>query len=117
MIKKKLKKFSPAFLQRRYQCGFFKDDIMRKTDIPNLNHSVIPNLFRDPCEWMLNQVQHDKQKEPFFLARDGFFYALKQKKQGQNLAFMEMRGLEPLTSCMPCKRSSQMSYTPELTKI
>ena len=26
---------------------------------------------------------------------------------------MEMRGLEPLTSCMPCKRSSQMSYTPK----
>lgn len=23
-----------------------------------------------------------------------------------------MRGLEPLTYCMPCNRSSQMSYTP-----
>ena len=23
-----------------------------------------------------------------------------------------MRGLEPLTPCMPCKCSSQMSYTP-----
>ncbi len=29
-----------------------------------------------------------------------------------------MRGLEPLTYCMPCNRSSQMSYTPEsITKI
>lgn len=26
--------------------------------------------------------------------------------------YMEMRGLEPLTFCMPCKRSSQVSYTP-----
>ena len=25
---------------------------------------------------------------------------------------VEMTGLEPVTSCMPCKRSSQMSYTP-----
>ena len=27
-------------------------------------------------------------------------------------AFLEMIGLEPTTSCMPCKRSSQVSYTP-----
>ena len=27
--------------------------------------------------------------------------------------FVEVRGVEPLTSCMPCKRSSQLSYTPE----
>ncbi len=26
---------------------------------------------------------------------------------------MEMIGLEPTTSCMPCKRSSQVSYTPK----
>ena len=25
---------------------------------------------------------------------------------------VELRGLEPLTSCMPCKRSSQLSYSP-----
>ena len=28
--------------------------------------------------------------------------------------FVEVRGVEPLTSCMPCKRSSQLSYTPIL---
>ena len=26
--------------------------------------------------------------------------------------FVEIRGFEPRTSCMPCKRSSQLSYTP-----
>ncbi len=26
---------------------------------------------------------------------------------------VEVRGVEPLTSCMPCKRSSQLSYTPD----
>ncbi len=25
---------------------------------------------------------------------------------------VEIRGLEPRTSCMPCKRSSQLSYIP-----
>ncbi len=25
---------------------------------------------------------------------------------------MELRGLEPLTPCMPCKCSSQLSYSP-----
>lgn len=25
---------------------------------------------------------------------------------------VEVRGFEPLASCMPCKRSSQLSYTP-----
>ncbi len=27
--------------------------------------------------------------------------------------FVEIIGFEPMTSCMPCKRSSQLSYTPE----
>ena len=27
-------------------------------------------------------------------------------------AVVEIMGLEPMTSCMPCKRSSQLSYTP-----
>ncbi len=26
--------------------------------------------------------------------------------------FVEVVGFEPMTSCMPCKRSSQLSYTP-----
>ena len=26
---------------------------------------------------------------------------------------VEIIGFEPMTSCMPCKRSSQLSYTPE----
>ena len=42
--------------------------------------------------------------------------ASRKKKKSDffsEVAFMEMRGLEPLTSCMPCKRSSQMSYTPK----
>ena len=26
--------------------------------------------------------------------------------------FVEIIGVEPMTSCMPCKRSSQLSYTP-----
>jgi hypothetical protein len=26
--------------------------------------------------------------------------------------FVEVDGVEPTTSCMPCKRSSQLSYTP-----
>ena len=26
--------------------------------------------------------------------------------------FVEVRGVEPLTYCMPCNRSSQLSYTP-----
>ena len=28
--------------------------------------------------------------------------------------FVEIIGFEPMTSCMPCKRSSQLSYTPIL---
>jgi hypothetical protein len=36
---------------------------------------------------------------------------IKSKKQQLLLlfAFVENRGVEPLTSCMPCKRSSQLS--------
>jgi hypothetical protein len=26
--------------------------------------------------------------------------------------YVEIIGFEPMTSCMPCKRSSQLSYTP-----
>ena len=41
-----------------------------------------------------------------------------KKHQNDVLSKLEMRGLEPLTYCMPCNRSSQMSYTPEsITKI
>ncbi len=29
---------------------------------------------------------------------------------------VELRGVEPLTSCMPCKRSSQLSYSPTVWK-
>ena len=31
--------------------------------------------------------------------------------------YLEVRGIEPLTSCMPCKRSSQLSYTPKDNEI
>ncbi len=30
------------------------------------------------------------------------------------ICFVEIIGFEPMTSCMPCKRSSQLSYTPIL---
>lgn len=29
---------------------------------------------------------------------------------------VEIVGVEPTTSCMPCKRSSQLSYTPIFSK-
>ncbi len=29
---------------------------------------------------------------------------------------VEIIGVEPMTSCMPCKRSSQLSYTPMISK-
>lgn len=33
------------------------------------------------------------------------------------LFVVEVRGVEPLTSCMPCKRSSQLSYTPKYVDL
>gem|GEM_PF-5271515 len=30
--------------------------------------------------------------------------------------FVEIIGVEPMTSCMPCKRSSQLSYTPSFSQ-
>ncbi len=33
---------------------------------------------------------------------------------GPVVGMVEVRGFEPLTSCMPCKRSSQLSYTPKI---
>ncbi len=36
-----------------------------------------------------------------------------KKKQENFPAFVETVGLEPTTSCMPCKHSSQLSYAPE----
>ena len=30
-----------------------------------------------------------------------------------NRNLVEIVGVEPTTSCMPCKRSSQLSYTPK----
>ena len=38
-----------------------------------------------------------------FARRGQFFF---------KFVMVELRGLEPLTSCMPCKRSSQLSYSP-----
>ena len=35
-----------------------------------------------------------------------------QKYEQKNLK-VEIMGFEPMTSCMPCKRSSQLSYTPK----
>ncbi len=32
------------------------------------------------------------------------------------IRFVEIIGFEPMTSCMPCKRSSQLSYTPSSCK-
>ncbi|MEY4460149.1 MAG: hypothetical protein RL429_138, partial [Bacteroidota bacterium] len=34
---------------------------------------------------------------------------------GVFLHSVEIVGVEPTTSCMPCKRSSQLSYTPKWT--
>ena len=63
-------------------------------------------------------------KRIFFIRGGCLFCPLSQKRDNLRVQFvfvhlnysftMEMRGLEPLTSCMPCKRSSQMSYTPAI---
>ncbi len=37
----------------------------------------------------------------------------KSNKNHEPVSVVEIRGLEPRTSCMPCKRSSQLSYIPE----
>ncbi len=29
---------------------------------------------------------------------------------------VELTGLEPVTSCMPCKRSSKLSYSPRFSR-
>ncbi len=31
----------------------------------------------------------------------------------QGILVVELRGFEPLTSCMPCKRSAELSYSPK----
>ena len=41
-----------------------------------------------------------------------------QQGQGSNYpTLVEIRGLEPRTSCMPCKRSSQLSYIPSQKRL
>ena len=44
------------------------------------------------------------------------YVSLAQKKTGSS-PVVEIIGFEPMTSCMPCKRSSQLSYTPILTTL
>ena len=46
-----------------------------------------------------------------------FFYSLAEvymlcSNRYYLILCLELRGLEPLTSCMPCKHSSQLSYSP-----
>ena len=49
---------------------------------------------------------------PFILTRSLSDYRIKKARPNRSGFFVEMREVESLTSCMPCKRSSQMSYTP-----
>ena len=37
---------------------------------------------------------------------------LRSQNDSRSRLLVEIRGFEPRTSCMPCKRSSQLSYTP-----
>ena len=61
-----------------------------------LNHLISSKIF----PWAkcgLNQKQKIPQASVFRCSRE---------------IVVEIIGFEPMTSCMPCKRSSQLSYTP-----
>ena len=40
-----------------------------------------------------------------------------ERNTGKNQWLVELTGLEPVTSCMPCKRSSKLSYSPWLPRL
>ncbi len=55
-----------------------------------------------------------KKSEPILRRTliDRLRFAPAERSGAAEFLLVDPRGLEPLTSCMPCKRSSQLSYGP-----
>ena len=56
--------------------------------------------------------KRDSNPRPSAWEADALPTELLPQKNFVPISSVEIKGVEPLTSCMPCRRSSQLSYTP-----
>ena len=60
--------------------------------------------------------KRDSNPRPSAWEADALPTELLPQKNFVPISSVEIKGVEPLTSCMPCRRSSQLSYTPPVTR-
>ncbi len=115
---------APQSVKRLFNQAFFERILLiRDDDAPD--GFAITSELKAPFDTLLSselratEAEHrarEQDKTPVGQSADGGFVVKSlslSKAQGfSKTLLVELQGLEPWTSCMPCKRSSQLSYSP-----
>jgi hypothetical protein len=71
--------------------------------------------YRRALRRAYSALPENRDREPFHLKGNGLPYVAQGSEATAERSMVELTGIEPVTSCLPDKRSSQLSYSPTET--